>query len=42
MRILLQQDISGLVFYDDLVNKFIRIFEKRSLPDQFKNDNQMS
>ena len=42
MRILLHQDISGRVFYDDLVYKFIRIFEKSSLSDQFENDNQMS
>ena len=38
----MQQDISGLVLNDILVYKFIRIFEKPSLPDQFKNDNQMS
>ena len=35
-KTLLQQGISGLIFYGDLVYKFLRIVGKPNVSDQFK------
>ena len=39
-KTLLQQGISELVFYGDVIYKFKRIVGKPNFSDQFKKDNQ--